>query len=106
MASRFEVYYINLDPTVGSEIKKARPCVIISPDEMNHHIATVIIAPLTSVFRNYPSPVPCNIQGKHGQKMLEKIRTVNKSRLVKEITILTKETRKKVVGVLLEMFAE
>ena len=70
---RFDVYYINLDPTIGSEIKKTRPCVIISPNEMNDHIATVIIAPLTSRLRNYPTRVPCKVEGKQGQIVLDQI---------------------------------
>lgn len=106
MVSRFDVYYINLDPTVGSEIKKTRPCVIISPDEMNHNISTVIIAPLTSVLRNYPTRVPCKVEGKQGQIVLDQIRTVDKSRLLKKIATLTKATQKKVLNILQEMFSE
>lgn len=106
MVSRFDVYYINLDPTVGSEIKKTRPCVIISPDEMNHNISTVIIAPLTSVLRNYPTRVPCKVEGKQGQIVLDQIRTVDKSRLIKKIDTLTKATQKKVLKILQEMFSE
>jgi mRNA interferase MazF len=106
MVSRFDVYYINLIPTVGSEIKKTRPCVIISPDEMNHNISTVIIAPLTSVLRNYPTRVLCKVEGKQGQIVLDQIRTVDKSRLIKKIDTLTKATQKKVLKILQEMFSE
>jgi mRNA interferase MazF len=106
MFSRFEVYYVNLDPTVGSEIKKSRPCVIISPNEMNYHISTVIIAPLTSKLRNYPTRVPCKIKGKQGQIVLDQIRTVDKIRLVKHIDTLNKLTRTKVLNILKEMFSE
>ena len=106
MISRFEIYYVNLDPTIGSEIKKTRPCVIISPDEMNRHINTVIIAPLTKVLRNYPTRVPCKVDGKQGQIVLDQIRTIDKSRLTKKIDRLTKATQKKVLNVLSEMFAE
>ena len=81
MFSRFDIYYVNLDPTIGSEIKKTRPCIIISPDEMNNNISTVIIAPLTSRLRNYPTRVPCKVEGKHGQIVIDQIRTVDKSRL-------------------------
>ena len=77
---RFEVYLINLDPTKGSEIRKTRPCVIISPNEMNNHISTLIIAPLTSRLRNYPTRVPCRVEGKQGQVVLDQIRTVDKDR--------------------------
>jgi len=106
MYSRFEVYFINLDPTIGSEIKKTRPCVIISPNEMNHNIATLIIAPLTSKLKNYPTRVPCKVEGKQGQIVLDQIRTVDKSRLVKKINTLNKVTQIKVLNILKEMFSE
>ena len=106
MFSRFEIYYVNLDPTIESEIKKTRPCVIISPNEMNRHIATVIIAPLTSKLRNYPTRVPCKVEGKQGQIVLDQIRTVDKVRLIKKIGTLNKLTQNKVFGVLKEMFSE
>jgi len=106
MASRFEVYYVNLDPTIGHEIKKIRPCVIISPNEMNRNIQTVIIAPLTKVLRNYPTRIICKVEGKQGQIVLDQIRTIDKSRLLKKIDTLTKSTQKKVLSVLQEMFAE
>ena len=106
MFSRFEVYFVNLDPTIGSEIKKTRPCVIISPNEMNHNISTVIIAPLTSKLRNYPTLVPCKVEGKQGQIVLDQIRTVEKIRLVKRINTLNKLTQTKVLDVLKEMFSE
>jgi len=103
---RYEVYLVNLDPTVGSEIKKTRPCVIISPNEMNKNISTVIIAPLTSTRRNYPTRVNCQIQGKEGQIVLDQIRTVDKKRLVKKIDILNRRIQIKLHKVLNEMFAE
>jgi mRNA interferase MazF len=106
MFSRFEVYFINLDPTIGSEIKKTRPCVIISPNEMNHNISTLIIAPLTSKLKNYPTRVPCKVEGKQGQIVLDQIRTVDKSRLVKKIDTLNKTTQIKVLNILKEMFSE
>ena len=106
MFSRFEIYYVNLDPTIGREIKKTRPCVIISPNEMNHHIATVIIAPLTSKLRNYPTRIPCKVEGKQGQIVLDQIRTVDKVRLIKKIVTLNRITQKKVLSVLREMFSE
>ena len=106
MFSRFEVYYVNLDPSIGSEIKKTRPCVIISPNEMNYNISTVIIAPLTSKLRNYPTRVPCRVEGKQGQIVLDQIITVDKIRLVKRIYTLNKLTQTKVLNVLKEMFSE
>lgn len=106
MFSRFEVYYVNLEPTVGSEIKKTRPCVIISPNEMNYNISTVIIAPITSKLRNYPTRISCKVEGKQGQIVLDQIRTVDKIRLVKKIDNLNKATQNKVLNVLKEMFSE
>ena len=85
VASRFDVYLIRLDPTEGREIRKTRPCLIISPDEMNHHIDTVIIAPMTTKIRPYPTRVPVRFKGKSGQIVLDQIRTVDKSRLVKRM---------------------
>jgi mRNA interferase MazF len=106
LISRFEVYFVNLDPTIGSEIQKTRPCVIISPNEMNHNISTLIIAPLTSKLKNYPTRVPCKVEGKQGQIVLDQIRTVDKSRLVKKIDTLNKTTQIKVLNILKEMFSE
>lgn len=102
---RYEVYLVNLDPTIGSEIKKTRPCVIISPNEMNFNISTVIIAPLTSTKRNYPTRVDCQIQGKAGQIVLDQIRTVNKRRLIKKIDDINKRTQVKLQKILTEMFS-
>ncbi len=106
MFSRFEVYFVNLDPTIGSEIKKTCPCVIISPNEMNHNISTVIIAPLTSKLKNYPTRVPCKVEGKQGQIVLDQIRTVDKSRLIKKIDTLNIIAQIKVLNILKEMFSE
>lgn len=106
MFSRFEVYHVNLDPTIGSEIKKTRPCVIISPNEMNYNISKVIIAPLTSKLRNYPTRIPCKVEGKQGQIVLDQIRTVDKTRLVKKIDTLNKLSQTKVLNVLKEMVSE
>jgi mRNA interferase MazF len=106
MFSRFDVYYVNLDPTIGSEIKKTRPCVIISPNEMNFNIATVIVAPLTSKLRNYPTRIPCKVEGRQGQIVLDQIRTVDKSRLIRNIESLNKITQTKVLKILREMFSE
>lgn len=82
VTNRFDVFLISLDPTRGSEIRKTHPCVIISPDEMNDHITTVIVAPMTTKGRPYPSRVPCTFQRKRGQVVLDQIRTVDKTRLV------------------------
>ena len=106
MFSRFDIYYVNLEPTIGKEIKKTRPCIIISPNEMNYNISTVIIAPLTSRLRNYPTRVPCKVEGKQGQIVLDQIRTVDKIRLIKRIGTLNILTRTKILNVLKEMFSE
>ena len=102
---RFDVYLVSLDPTVGSEIKKTRPCVIVSPDEMNRHIRTVIIAPMTSKGRQYPTRVPCRFGGKAGQVVLDQIRTVDAARLVRKLGRLDANAGLKVLAVLGEMFA-
>lgn len=101
---RYEVYLVNLDPTQGSEIQKTRPCVIISPDEMNRYIRTIIIAPMTSTQRDYPTRVNLTFQRKKGQVVLDQIRTVDKSRLVKRLGVLPEARAREVAGVLQEMF--
>ena len=106
VTKRFEVFLVNLDPTVGSEIKKMRPCLIISPDEMNAHIATVIIAPMTTKGRAYPTRVSCKFQSKDGQVVLDQIRTVDKTRLAKKLGTISASTQKAVLAILAEMFAE
>ncbi len=104
VVNRFETYIVSLDPARGSEIKKTRPCVVISPDEMNHNINTVIIAPMTSSIKKYPTRVPVEFQGKKGQIVLDQIRTVDKTRLIKKIGRLKKSTYEKVASTLQEMF--
>ena len=104
--NRFDVYMVNLDPTIGSEIQKTRPCLVISPDEINHHIATVIVAPMTTKGREYPSRVKCTFDGKEGQIVLDQIRTVDKVRLVKKLGKITTDSQKEVLTVLMEMFSE
>jgi mRNA interferase MazF len=106
VVKRFEVYLVNLDPTIGSEIKKTRPCLIVSPDEMNRHIATVIVAPMTTTGKVYPTRVECKFEGKTGQVVLDQLRTVDKSRLVKRLGRLEKKTQQEVLTRLAEMFAE
>lgn len=103
--SRFDVYLVTLDPVVGSEIRKTRPCLVISPDEINRHLRTVMIAPMTTKMRNYPSRVPCRFQGKAGQVVLDQVRTVDRSRLVKKLGRLSRKASAQVLDVLQEMFA-
>ena len=103
--NRFDVFLVCLDPTVGHEIKKKRPCLIISPDEMNRNISTVIIAPMTSKTRGYPSRVDCFFDGKTGEIVLDQIRTVDKERLVKKLGTISSHAQHKVLHVLATMFA-
>jgi mRNA interferase MazF len=105
VVERFDVYLVNLDPTVGSEIKKTRPCLVISPDEMNRWIRTVIVAPMTTKGRAYPTRVACEFQGKQGQVVLDQIRTVDKARLVHKLGQVERATQQQVHAVLAEMFA-
>jgi len=106
VVKRFEVYLVNLDPAVGHEIRKARPCLVISPDEMNRYIATVIVAPMTTKGREYPTRVSCSFQGKEGQVVLDQIRTVDKARFVQKLGKIGKSTQEEVLSILAEMFAK
>ncbi len=101
---RFDVFLINLDPTIGHEIKKTRPCLIISPNEMNRFISTVIIAPMTTKGKSYPSRVSCTFQGKKGQIILDQIRTVDKKRLVRKLGKISNKSQLKTLNILQEMF--
>ncbi len=105
VVNRFDVYLINLDPTIGSEIRKTRPCLVISPNEMNRFIKTVIVAPMTTRGTSYPTRVSCKFQGKRGQIVLDQIRTVDKTRLVRRLGKVAKQTQAEVLSVLSEMFA-
>lgn len=102
---RFEVYLVSLDPTMGSEIRKTRPCLVISPDEMNRYIATVIVAPMTTKGKNYPTRVSCTFKGKRGQVVLDQIRTVDKSRLVQKLGVISQEAQSNVLSIIAEIFA-
>lgn len=106
VVQRFDVYLVNLDPTIGSEIQKTRPCLIISPDEMNRYIATVIIAPMTTKGRAYPTRVACTFQGKEGQIVLDQIRTIDQSRLIRKLGQLDKATQGEVLAILADIFSE
>ena len=106
VARRFDVFLANLDPAGGSEVRKTRPCLIISPDEMNRYIATIIVAPMTTKGRGYPTRVSCHIEGKDGQIVLDQIRTIDKTRLVKHLGRVSAPTQKLVLATLAEMFAE
>jgi mRNA interferase MazF len=101
---RFEVYLVNLDPTIGREIKKTRPYLVVSPNEMNHNIGTVIVAPMTTKGQQYPTRVPCRFKGKTGQVVLDQIRTVDRARLVRRLGRIDSATAAAVRSVLQEMF--
>ena len=105
VVNRFDVFLINLDPTVGSEIQKTRPCLVISPDEMNRHIRTVIVAPMTTAGKDYPTRVSCEFQRKKGQIVLDQIRTIDKSRLIKKIGTIDPQVQAEVISTLQSMFA-
>ena len=105
LVRRFDIFFIELDPTIGSEINKTRPCVIISPDEMNNALNTVIVAPLTSTIRNYPMRINCIVQGKQGQIALDQLRTIDKSRLKNHIENLNQETQNKLINTIIAMFS-
>ena len=101
---RFDVFLTALDPTVGREVKKTRPAVVISPDEINE-LATVIIAPMTTGARLYPMRVPCRFRGKHGQIVLEQLRCVDRARLVTRLGRIDAKTATRILEVLAQMFA-
>jgi mRNA interferase MazF len=105
VVNRFDIFIVSLEPTQGSEIRKTRPCVVISPDEMNRHINTVIVAPMTSTIRNYPSRILVEFRGKHGSIVLDQLRAIDKIRLIEKVGHLKKSTAEKVIFVLQEMFA-
>lgn len=103
--NRFDVVLVSLDPTVGREIKKTRPCLVISPDEMNHHVSTVIVAPMTSKGRDYPTRVSCVFKGTKGRIVLDQIRTVDRKRIIKNIGVISQKSQRNVMDVLGDMFS-
>lgn len=103
---RFDIYLTELDPTVGYEIQKPRPCLVISPDEMNRHIRTVIIAPMTTRSRAYPTRVACSFDQRDAYIVLDQIRTVDQQRLIKRLGTIDRETQEAVLNALAELFAE
>ena len=102
--SRGEVYLVELDPTRGSEIRKTRPCVIVSPDELNHHLRTVIVAPMTTGGQPYPFRPTCRFSGKEGRVALDQLRTVDRERLRKRLGVLNPANLTSLFTVLREMF--
>jgi mRNA interferase MazF len=104
--TRGDVHLVRLDPTLGSEIQKTRPCVIVSPDELNAHLRTVIVAPMTTGGRAYPWRIRCRFQRRSGYVVLDQLRTVDRERLVTRVGALPSETMTEVLGGLQEMFEE
>ena len=103
---RGDVYLISLDPTRGKEIKKTRPCLIVSPDELNEHLSTCIVAPMTTGGHRYPFRLSCRFQGKKGYVVLDQLRTVDRNRLVRNLGRLHHTVLSSVLNTLQEMFAE
>ena len=105
VVARFDVYLVRLDPTQGREMQKTRPCLVISPDELNRNIGTVLIAPMTSRGHAYPTRVPVTFQGRDGEIVLDQIRSVDKSRLVRRLGRIDRATSVGVLSALGELFA-
>jgi mRNA interferase MazF len=105
VTERFNIFLVQLDPTTGAETAKTRPCVVVSPDELNRAVSTVIIAPMTTVRRGWPTRVEIIFQGKTGEIALDQIRAVDKSRLVKRLGKLDSKTADAVLDALGELFA-
>jgi mRNA interferase MazF len=103
---QYDVFLINLDPTIGHEIKKSRPCVVISPNEMNEHISTVIIAPMTTKSKKYPTRMPVRFKRKQGWVVLDQIRTVDKRRLVKKLGTIGENTIQGIKSIIKEMLID
>lgn len=102
---RGDVYLLQLNPTQGNEIRKTRPCVVVSPDELNAHLRTFIVAPLTTGAHPYPFRIACRFAGREGHVILDQVRVVNRERLTKRLGALTEPTLRKALGVLLQLFA-
>jgi mRNA interferase MazF len=103
---RGDVFLVSLEPTVGSGIRKTRPCLIVSPDELNQHLRTVIVAPMTTGGHPYPFRVACRFQGRDGFVVLDQVRTVDSGRLVRRVGRLSPSAIEKALGTLQEMFTE
>jgi mRNA interferase MazF len=104
--AQYAIVSINLDPTLGSEIKKTRPCVIVSPDEMNKHLNTIVIAPMTSTMKRYPTRVPVEHAGKKGMIVIDQIRSVDKVRILKILGNLSKSEIKTCKAIIKETFVD
>jgi mRNA interferase MazF len=102
---RFEVYLVALDPTVGSEMQKTRPCVVVSPDEANDALSTVVAAPMTSTIRNYPTRIRVRFQGQNGEIAIDQLRALDKRRLVKKLGTISADAQRRLTALLLEFFS-
>jgi len=100
-----DVWLVTLDPTQGAEIQKTRPCLVVSPDEMNQHLKTVIVAPMTTVLRPYPTRIAVRFQGKRGQVALDQLRAIDRQRLVRKLGRITGNTAQETSLRLVEMFS-
>jgi mRNA interferase MazF len=103
---QYQIVLVNLDPTIGSEIKKTRPCVIISPNEMNKYLRTIIVAPMTTTSRNYPTRIEVKHDGKTGWVVIDQIRTIDKQRIIKILSRLSQPEIKEIKSVIKEMFVD
>jgi mRNA interferase MazF len=101
---RFEIYWVSLDPTIGREMRKTHPAAVISPNEVNNALGTVLVAPITSGKRNFPTRIPFELNGKENYMALDQIRAVDKSRFTKKITVLNEETAQILCNRLQELF--
>lgn len=106
VVNQYDIFWVNLDPAIGSEIKKTRPCLIISPNEMNRHLNTVLVAPMTTAAKNYPTRVKLHFEEKTGWIVLDQIRCIDKIRLIKKAETLDRETIRKVKNIIKEMLVD
>ncbi|NJK98613.1 MAG: type II toxin-antitoxin system PemK/MazF family toxin [Bacteroidales bacterium] len=104
VVKRFEVWNVELNPTQGSEINKIRPCLIVSPNEVNKFLNTVVIVPMTTAIRPYPTRLDCHFKGKGGQLVVDQIRSIDKSRLIGKLGIMDVKTSKDVCALIIETF--
>jgi len=106
VVNQYDIYWVNLDPTMGSEIRKTRPCLIISPNEMNHHLNNVLVAPMTTATKNYPTRVKLSFEGKTGWIVLDQIRCIDKIRLIRKAETLDRETIRNIKNKIKEMLVD
>jgi mRNA interferase MazF len=104
MVKRFEVWNIELNPTQGSEINKMRPCLVVSPNEVNKFLNTVVIVPMTSMIKPYPTRLNCHFKGKNGQLVVDQIRCVDKTRLIEKLGTMDTKTCKEISMLIIETF--